>query len=112
MPGITLEPEFNAVSPVETNQTVGFDSGESIITLNAGVKYKAGKPELTYAKMKWNFGDGTGAEGYAPGSPKCEAPWLSECAESVYHSYTKPGTYTVTLTVTDVGGNMAASHTK
>ena len=109
--GITLKPEFNSVSPIETNDTVGFDSAESIISLNAGVKYKAGKPELTYAKMKWNFGDGTGAEGYAPGSPKCEAPWLSECAESVYHTYAKPGTYTVTLTVTDVGGNVdSVSH--
>ncbi len=33
MPGIDLEPEFNAVSPVEINETVGFDAGESIITL-------------------------------------------------------------------------------
>ena len=105
MPGIDLEPEFNSVSPVEINQTVGFDAAESVITLDAGVRYKAGKPEPTYAKMKWNFGDGTTAEGYAPGSPKCEAPWDTECAESVYHTYTKAGTYTVTLVVTDVGGN-------
>ncbi|HTY95754.1 MAG TPA: PKD domain-containing protein, partial [Solirubrobacteraceae bacterium] len=111
MPGISLEPEFNAISPVEPNEIVGFDAGDSIITLNAGVHYVAGKPEPTYAKMKWNFGDGTETEGYAPGSPKCEAPWLTECAESVYHTYTKPGTYTVTLTVKDVGGNVdSVSH--
>lgn len=111
--GITLTPEFNTVSAVGTGETVGFDGGESIITLNAASRYsKSGTPEANYAKMKWNFGDGSSeVTGYAPGSPPCETPWLSECAESVYHSYKAPGTYTVTLTVTDVGGNTAsASH--
>ena len=39
VPGIKLEPEFNEISPVGVNDTVGFDSGESIITLNSAVKY-------------------------------------------------------------------------
>ncbi len=110
MPGIRLQPEFNGVSPVNVNETVSFDGAESIITLNAGERYsKSGAPEHTFAKMTWNFGDGSPeVTGYAPGSPKCEAPWLTECAESVYHSYKYGGTYTVTLTVTDVGGNTAS----
>ncbi len=106
-PGIKLIPEFNDVSPVGVNETVGFDGGESSITLDAGVHYsKTGEQEPTYAKMKWNFGDGSPeVTGYAPGSPTCEPPWSTECAESVYHAYAYGGTYNVTLTVTDVGGN-------
>ena len=114
MPGIRLEPQFNAISPVEPGTTVGFDSGESIITLDAGVKYtKTGEALSNYAKMKWSFGDGSAeVTGYAPGSEPCELPWSSECAESVYHVFKSPGEYTVTLTVTDVGGNTASvSHT-
>ncbi|HTQ67333.1 MAG TPA: PKD domain-containing protein [Solirubrobacteraceae bacterium] len=110
MTGIRLEPEFNAISPVEPNDVVGFDSGESIITLNAGDTFtKTGEKQATYAKVKWNFGDGSSEiTGYAPGSEPCELPWKAECAEAVYHTYKSPGTYTVTLTVTDVGGNTAA----
>ena len=67
------------------------------------------RTEQNFAKMKWNFGDGSPeVAGYAPGSPPCNEPWLSECAESVFHTYTAGGTYTVTLTVTDVGGNTAS----
>ena len=64
--------------------------------------------------MKWNFGDGSPEiSGYAPGlGPVRSEPWLSECAESVFHTYSAGGTYTVTLTVTDVGGNTAPSPTQ
>ena len=61
-----------------------------------------------YATYTWNFGDETPeVSGYAPGAPACETPWLSPCAASEFHSYTYNGTYTVTLRVTDVGGNEA-----
>ncbi len=108
--GIDLKPEFNAISPVAVNQTVGFDSGESDITLGAAVRYaQTGAQNKNFAKVTWNFGDGSPeVTGYAPGSPVCEEPWLPECAESVFHSYTAGGTYTVTLTITDVGGNTAS----
>ena len=108
--GINLKPEFNAISPVAVNQTVGFDSGESDITLNSAVRYaQTGAQEKNFAKVTWNFGDGSPeVTGSAPGSPVCEEPWLPECAESVFHSYTAGGTYTVTLTITDVGGNTAS----
>ena len=108
--GVSLVPAFNEISPVEVGDTVGFDSGESIITLNAAVRYaQTGAKDKNFAKVKWNFGDGTPeVSGFAPGSEPCKEPWSSECAESVYHTYTAGGTYTVTLTVTDVGGNTAS----
>ncbi len=108
--GVSLVPAFNDISPVEVGDTVGFDSGESIITLNAAIRYaQTGAIEKNFAKMTWNFGDGSPeVSGFAPGSPPCSEPWLNECAESVFHTYTAGGTYTVTLTVTDVGGNTAS----
>ena len=61
---------------------------------------------LTYA---WNFGDGSApVSGSAPGAPACEVPWLTPCAASVFHSYQYGGVYSVTLTVRDVGGNIAS----
>ncbi len=113
MPGVDLLPQFTAPSPVNSGETVGFDGMESDITLDAAVNYPgAGAPAANYATYSWNFGDGTSATGYAPGAPVCEAPWLSPCAASAFHSYTYGGTYNVTLTVTDVGGNVARSATK
>lgn len=108
--GINLIPEFSVPSPVNTGETVGFDGMESTITLNAGVGFSAGgSPQAKYATYTWNFGDGSPTvSGYAPGAPPCETPWLAPCAASVFHTYTYGGTYPVTLTVTDVGGNTAS----
>ncbi len=104
--GLRLEPKFTAPNPVDTGVVVGFDGGESDITLNAAIGFSGGKETNNYAKLTWNFGDGTPeVTGYAPGSPPCEMPWSSECAESVFHSYQYAGTYNVKLTVLDVGGN-------
>jgi hypothetical protein len=65
-----------------------------------------GGPTLTFATFSWNFGDGTPeVQGFAPGAPTCEAPWLSPCAASAFHSYEYGGEYNVTLTITDVDGN-------
>ncbi len=107
--GVSLVPNFTAPSPVNPGETVAFDGMGSDISLNAGVNYSAGgAPQPTYATYSWNFGDGSPVvSGYAPGSPECESPWLSPCAASVFHIYTKPGTYKATLTVTDVGGDTA-----
>ena len=41
--------------------------------------------------------------------PPCEKPWLAPCAASAFHSYQYGGTYEVTLTISDVGGDTRAS---
>jgi hypothetical protein len=116
MGGIDLIPQFTAPNPVNAGETVGFDGMESDITLNWGIEYSAtGEPKTTYAVYKWNFGDGSPeVSGYAPGAPPgeppstiCEEPWRAPCAASTFHSYKYGGTYNVTLTVTDTGGNTA-----
>jgi hypothetical protein len=118
VPGIRLEPQFTAPNTVNVNEVVGFDGMESDITLNAGTIFTAyGKAHPLYSTYTWNFGDGTPTvTGEAPGAPSvnspgatpCAEPWEAPCAASVYHSYQYGGTYQVTLTVTDVGGNTAS----
>jgi hypothetical protein len=107
---VNLDPKFTAPNTVNAGEIVGFDGMESDIALDAGISYSAGgSPQPTYATYTWNFGDGTPqVSGYAPGSAPCEEPWLSPCAGSVFHSYQYGGTYDVTLTVRDVGGNTAS----
>ncbi|HEV7586341.1 MAG TPA: PKD domain-containing protein [Solirubrobacteraceae bacterium] len=108
MPGANVIPEFTAPNTVNNGETVGFDGMESNITLNAQYVYSGGVAVKTYSKYKWEFGDGTSAEGYAPGAPSCETPWLSPCAASVFHSYQYGGTYQITLTATDTAGNVSS----
>jgi hypothetical protein len=102
---IDLSAQFTAPGTVNAGEVVGFDGMESAISLDwAGLSLSA--PGQTYATYKWNFGDGTPeVEGDAPGAPACSTPWLSPCAASVFHAYQYGGTYYVTLTVTDTGGN-------
>jgi hypothetical protein len=116
--GVNLGPQFTAPNPVNADEIVGFDGMESDITLDAGVKFSAkGQEEPTYPIFTWNFGDGSPeVSGYAPGAPSlnspetspCELPWLPPCAASSYHAYRYGGTYEVTLTVRDVGGNVGS----
>jgi hypothetical protein len=107
--GVTLAPKFTSPNPVNVGDVVGFDGMESVVSLNAAYGYSAaGAPQPNYATYTWNFGDGTPTvSGYAPGAPACEAPWLSPCAASSFHSYQYGGSYNVSLTVTDVAGNSA-----
>jgi PKD domain len=112
--GVNLDPKFTAPTPVNSGEIVGFNGMESDISLDAAIGYSAGgAPQPNYATYTWNFGDGTPeVSGYAPGAPVCEAPLLSPCAASVFHSYQYGGIYEVTLTVRDVGGNTASiTHT-
>jgi hypothetical protein len=116
--GIDLVPQFTAPNPVNTGELVGFDGMESDITLNDDIGYsKTGVEEPKYATYKWNFGDETPeVTGVAPGAPSlnspetspCELPWKAPCDASTFHSYQYRGTYNVTLTVTDTGGNIAS----
>jgi hypothetical protein len=117
--GVQLEPHFTAPNPVNAGEIVGFDGMESNVALDAGTAFSpSGEPHTDYATYTWNFGDGSApVVGYAPGAPlvnspgvsPCGAPqWEAPCAASIYHSYKYGGTYEVTLTVTDVGENMAS----
>ncbi len=76
---VALAPRFVVPSSVDPGDVVEFDGSKTISTLLV--------PSSGYA---WSFGDGTTATG-----------------PSVVHSYAKGGTYNVTLTVTDRGGNVA-----
>jgi PKD domain len=128
--GVRLEPKFTAPNTVKGGEVVGFNGMESDISLNSAIGFSAaGKPQPNYATYTWNFGDGSRGDkspevsGYAPGAKACEPPWLSEgpptsftvagtwigCAASVFHPYQYRGTYNVTLTVRDVGGNEATT---
>jgi hypothetical protein len=111
LPGAKLRPHFTAPSTVSAGEIVGFDGMESEITLNSATGFSAGgAPQANYATYSWNFGDGTPViSGFAPGAPPCVNPWLTPCAASEFHAYQYGGTYTVTLTVKDVGGNTAAT---
>jgi hypothetical protein len=108
--GARLEPAFTAPNAINAGELAGFDGMESDITMNANTTFTAGgTPQPNYATYTWNFGDGsTPVNGYAPGAPACETPWLSPCAASVFHSYQYGGTYTVTLTAKDVAGNSSS----
>ena len=104
--GVGFIPRFTAPNPVNAGETVGFNGMGSTVSLIEALAFgPSGPPSTTYATFTWNFGDGTEASGYAPGSPACEAPWLSPCAGSVFHAYTYGGNYPVTLTITDVAGD-------
>ena len=108
--GAGLAPRFTSPNPVNSSEVVGFDGMESEVALIEGKAFgAAGPPSTTYATFSWNFGDGSPeVSGFAPGSPSCEAPWLSPCAGSIFHSYTYGGKYNVTLKVTDVAGNVSS----
>lgn len=102
LPGATLKPQFTLPNPVNTGEIVGFDGAESDITLDAGEGFGKAGPYLTYPTYSWNFGDGSQTtSSYPPGASPVDMP-------SVFHSYQYGGTYEVTLTVTDTGGNKAS----
>jgi len=76
-PSVSLAPRFVLPSPIDAGDLVAFDGSVTDSTLVV--------PGAGYV---WDFGDGTGGVG-----------------PSAVHTYSKGGTYTVRLTVTDRGGN-------
>lgn len=77
VPNVLLDPAFAVPSAVEPGDVVVFDGSVTASTLL-----------VPNADFVWSFGDGSGATG-----------------PSVTHSYGQGGNYTVTLKVTDRGGN-------
>ncbi len=77
--GVALSPSFVVPSPIDQGDLVAFDGSVT----NSSLMVPA-------AKYAWSFGDGK-----------------TDVGPSVVHSYANGGTYTVTLTVTDRGGNTA-----
>ena len=80
-PSVGLDPQFVVPSPIDAGDVVQFDGAESRSTLL-----------VPRSNFSWSFGDGTSAVG-----------------PSAVHSYTRGGTYTVTMKVIDRGGNVAIS---
>lgn len=90
---VDLQPEFVVPSTVHSGDEVQFDGSDTISTLIVPNPHSTSTPPPAIAQgegYQWSFGDGKSASG-----------------PSVTHSYTKGGTYDVTLIVTDRGGNVA-----
>jgi PKD repeat protein len=104
--GVSVRASFTAQNPIRSGDVATFNTTESDVSL--GIQ-----------KYSWSFGDGTGTEvncenrvptnGFNPqectgasgtGSPNPVA--------SISHAYTYGGTYEVTLTVADYGGNSSS----
>jgi PKD domain len=90
--GVALEPFFTAPNPVNSGDVVGFNGTESDITLDARTSGLNPDEPLRAPVYSWNFGDGSTASGAN--------------AASEFHSYVYGGSYNVTLTLTDGGGNV------
>ena len=82
-PAINLQATFVAPSSVDVGDTVELDGSTSVSSLIV--------PKANYA---WSFGDGS----------------ANATGPSVTHSFTTAGTYTVSLTITDRGGNTSTAN--
>jgi hypothetical protein len=78
-PNVNLQSQFVAPDPVHVGDVIQLDGTTSVATMDV-------------QNYQWNFGDGT-----------------TSTLPSVVHTYNAAGNYTVTLTVTDRGGNVASS---
>jgi hypothetical protein len=103
--GVSIVPQFTAQNPIRSGDVATFGTSQSDVSL--GIQ-----------KYNWSFGDGTGTEvncesrvptnGFGPQ----ECTGISGTGEtnpvaSTSHVYTYGGTYEVTLTIADYGGNTA-----
>ena len=103
---VKVEPKFTAPNgPVHPGEAVTFNATESYV-------------DLGIAKYNWEFGPGETAEVNCEGRTPTNGHEPAECnsssgignpnsVASVVHKYAHSGTYDVTLTVTDDGGNPA-----
>ncbi len=99
-----LVPEFSAPRRANAGEIVGFDGGESDVTLSQSAVASASENPLYRATFTWSFGDGTSVSGPGYTAENPSAPLYA----SVYHSYQYGGTYNVTLTIQDAGGAVSS----
>jgi hypothetical protein len=103
--GVNIRPEFTAQNLIRSGDVATFNTTQSNITL--GVQ-----------KYNWSFGDGAGTEVNCEGRVPTNGFAPQECTgasgtsstnpvASTGHVYTYGGTYEVTLTILDYGGNTA-----
>ena len=78
-----------AKNPIATISDIGQTVDNQNVSLNASASYDLNNSPLSYA---WNFGDGSTATGI-----------------TINHTYTKAGTYTLTLTVRSATGTRRIS---
>jgi hypothetical protein len=76
--GVSIVPQFSAPSAVNVRDVVALDGSESNVSLGV-------------VNFHWDFGDGQSSTSGQGG---------------VFHSFANPGSFPVTLTVTDRGGNV------
>ena len=97
---LTITSTTSLSTTVAGTVQVAFDSVDltqySPQTYSFGVTAKTG-PGLTITKLSWQFGDGTTKD--VPYSAQ------NEVSEVLYHGYTSPGTYTVSVIAYDSMGN-------
>jgi PKD domain len=82
IPSVSLVPTFTVPGPVNNGEVIGLDASQSNVSLGA-------------TNYMWSFGDGSN-------------PVSGVSNSSVFHAFTYGGTYQVSLTVTDGGGNTAS----
>jgi hypothetical protein len=103
--GVNIRPQFTAQNPIRSGDVATFNTTQSNITL--GVQ-----------KYNWSFGDGTGTEANCESRVPTNGFEPQECTgtsgtnitnpvASTEHVYAYGGTYEVSLTILDYGGNTA-----
>ncbi len=97
--GVSLEPYFTAPSAVHTEDYVGFNASESLITLDASPSHLNSEEPYVVPVYRWEWGDGT---------PNNEGSGDA----NEFHKFEYAGTYTVRLSITDGGGNTESAEAK
>jgi hypothetical protein len=103
--GVKLTPAFSVPTHANSGEILGFDGDESVVTLGQSAAVSASANPYYRATFTWNFGDGTTVSGPGYTAESSSAPLYA----SVYHTYQYAGTYTVTLTIQDAGGNVSST---
>ena len=103
--GVNLKPAFSVPTHANSGEILGFDGDESVVTLGQSAAGSASANPYYRATFTWNFGDGTTVSGPGYTAESSSAPLYA----SVYHTYQYAGTYTVTLTIQDAGGNVSST---